>query len=507
MDKGKKWIMESSVLMGILCALTILFVVLKQGETDIRKLHRWCNDAGMWLVVIWQIVLIIICAIIWIKVLKDVANPGKTILRCTSLGVTCLAIIFLAGSWLNLVFDYNYGNVVLQKSNLYLIKTEDDYGGCDYSVWSKSSFFYRRLEHDIGNSADSVAEGIFYSYVNAFKDNTGVEIGTTSEDSSSELSEQMKKEYQYLNDFIAVTEDTFPERFQRGLYWEEKACNENSIGRVQVPIIDENGMQDLTWFCENICGWLESCLEEVPYENAPWLYKEVVFAMPSLSDSFDPSPYISSGYDHDSLYEAIYDFVDKKLTSADYPKHKAYGMLEFVDDGSDEFFPSVEPECSYTTKDGVTYGMLLVDRAGGSSYYSLVAYQKGEKTPVMVNRDPYNGCGGQAEWITFIDDSNLGFSCLSYNGGDDALLYRTEDGGKSFTQINYPSAKVKLSDGTIYNPFVIPEKVWLEDGSLFMLAGQSPWSGDYYSEELGKHPSGLYMSHDDGMSFEYVGEQ
>ena len=40
-----------------------------------------------------------------------------------------------------------------------------------------------------------------------------------------------------------------------------------------------------------------------------------------------------------------------------------------------------------------------------------------------------------------------------------------------------------------------------------MLAGQSPWSGDYYSEELGKHPSGLYVSHDDGMSFEYVGEQ
>ena len=102
--------------MGILCALTIFFVVLKQGETDIRKLHRWCNDAGMWLVVIWQIVLVIICAIIWIKVLKDAENPGKTILRCTSLGVTCLAIIFLVGRWLYLIFDYNYGNVVLKKT-------------------------------------------------------------------------------------------------------------------------------------------------------------------------------------------------------------------------------------------------------------------------------------------------------------------------------------------------------------------------------------------------------
>lgn len=45
------------------------------------------------------------------------------------------------------------------------------------------------------------------------------------------------------------------------------------------------------------------------------------------------------------------------------------------------------------------------------------------------------------------------------------------------------------------------------DGNLYLLASQSPWSGDYYNEELDKHPSGLYVSHDDGMSFEYVGEQ
>ncbi len=107
----------------------------------------------------------------------------------------------------------------------------------------------------------------------------------------------------------------------------------------------------------------------------------------------------------------------------------------------------------------------------------------------------------------FIGDSNLGFACLSYNVGDNAFLFRTEDGGKSFLQINYPSAKVKLSDGTIYNPFVIPEKVWEEGKELYLLAGQSPWSGDYYSEELDKYPSGLYVSHDGGMSFEYIGEQ
>ena len=40
-----------------------------------------------------------------------------------------------------------------------------------------------------------------------------------------------------------------------------------------------------------------------------------------------------------------------------------------------------------------------------------------------------------------------------------------------------------------------------------MLVGQSQYSEDYYNEELEKHPSGLYVSHDDGVSFEYVGEQ
>ncbi len=63
----------------------------------------------------------------------------------------------------------------------------------------------------------------------------------------------------------------------------------------------------------------------------------------------------------------------------------------------------------------------------------------------------------------------------------------------------------RLTFSTFYNPFVIPEKVWAEGEELYLLAGQSPWSGDYYSEELDKHPSGLYVSHDDGMSFEYVG--
>jgi hypothetical protein len=151
--------------------------------------------------------------------------------------------------------------------------------------------------------------------------------------------------------------------------------------------------------------------------------------------------------------------------------------------------------------------MIPIDRAAGSSYYMLVATKDGGESCYLVNEDPFLGSGGQASWIEFIDDSALGFTCLTYSGGDEGMLFRTDDGGTTFTQINYPSAKVELSDGTLYNPFVIPEIVWKDGSDLYLLAGQSPWSGDYYSKELDKHPSGLYLSHDDGVTFEYVGEQ
>ncbi len=502
----KKGIIIFSVFVAILAVLTIAYAVLKHNETPNRVLYNVYSDIAIWGVVIWQIVVIVFGILLWIKVFKDVPRPALYIGRGMTLIICLCALIFLADKWLNLYLD-DGDYVVMEKDDYILIKHIGYNDEGSYSIWSKDGVFYRKYGINIGYYADSVAEGVFYSYVNGFADNTGIDLSAFNEE-EDDTSETKKREYELLNKFIEITEDTYPEKFQRGLYWQEKDCADNSIGTTQVPIIDENGTQDMSWFCENICDWLKECLEEVPYEDAPWLYKEISIAMPSVSGSFDPSPYISGKYDRDALYEALYDFVDGKLTSADYPvKNQSYGMLEFVDNGGDEYLQSIEPDCTYTTKDGIIYGMLPVDRAAGSNYYCLVAYKKAGDKPSEINENPFNGMGGEAKWIEFIDDTNLGFACLTYSGGDEGMLFRTEDGGKSFVQVNYPSAKVKLSDGTIYNPFVIPEKVWVEDGNLYLLASQSPWSGDYYNEELDKHPSGLYVSHDDGMSFEYVGEQ
>ena len=313
----------------------------------------------------------------------------------------------------------------------------------------------------------------------------------------------------FREQYVSLTENTYPERFQRSLSWEEKECADNYLGTVPVPVISENGPPDMTWFCENICDWIEDCMKEVPYSKAPWLYADLVVATPSLRVPFDLTSVIGESYDRKTLYAALYDSLDKEMTTAAYNVSQDHGSLRYTEviGNGDPFDGAFEPDCSYTTDEGVTLGMVPADRALGSSYYMLVASEKGGKKSVIVNRDPYLGSGGQAAWLTFIDDTELGFSCLTYSGGDEGLLYRTADGGRSFTQINYPSARIQFPDGTIVNPFVIPSKVWSENGELYLLADQSPQSGDYYSETLGKHPSGLYVSHDDGMSFEFIGEQ
>ena len=67
--------------------------------------------------------------------------------------------------------------------------------------------------------------------------------------------------------------------------------------------------------------------------------------------------------------------------------------------------------------------------------------------------------------------------------------------------IEYPSPKFQLPDGTYYNPFVMPEKIYEENGKIYMEVGQGP-DGDYYDEQGYCH--GLYQSSDDGLNWEFV---
>ncbi len=166
-----------------------------------------------------------------------------------------------------------------------------------------------------------------------------------------------------------------------------------------------------------------------------------------------------------------------------------------------ERYLKIEPSATCVTEGGMEYRMVVVDRALGSSFYVLIGTEDQGKTGTLVNPDPYNGSGGESRWITFLDEK-LGYSCLAHAAGTFGSLYSTEDGGCSWVLVDYPSANAKLSDGTYYNPFVMPEKVYVEEGILYMEAGQGA-DGDYYDTELG-FCHGLYRSTDWGLHWEFV---
>ncbi|MBO5209380.1 MAG: hypothetical protein J6B68_08550 [Lachnospiraceae bacterium] len=317
------------------------------------------------------------------------------------------------------------------------------------------------------------------------------------------MSDNYKAEYyRYLTDAYFAGRN-------RGYEYEE---NGEGVEKSYTPVISLNSSssEEKEWFCSDIINWLLYVMKEIPYEENEELYQTIKIGYGD--ETFDYQFQHMHNFTEENIsdvYNDLYDFVEKILTD-NYEKQvtekddieEETERMELTDEMI-QFYLSLEPDCSYDNADGVEYRMIPVDRACGSSYYVLIATADGGESAAMVNPDPYLGSGGEAKWISFLQDGQTGFSCLTYSGGAYGKLYRTEDGGRSFETVEYPSAKVKLSDGTYYNPFVVPEKVYEKDGKLYMEAGQGA-DGDYYGED--GFCNGLYESEDNGKSWIYVKE-
>ena len=269
------------------------------------------------------------------------------------------------------------------------------------------------------------------------------------------------------------------------------------------------------WFCADVINWLLYVMERLPFEKNKALYKEMKIAYDGEELEYQFSDMQDFTQENiSSVYNLLYDFIENALTEG-YEERLIEAENTNEDEGEQQgeltedemqYYLSLPPDCSYETADGVSYRMVPVDRACGSSYYVLLAVADGGRKVVMVNRDPYLGSGGGAVWIDFLQDGKTGFSCLAYSGGAYGLFYRTEDGGKSFETVEYPSAKAALPDGTYYNPFVMPQKVYEEDGKLYMEAGQGA-DGDYHGKDKGSELCrGLYESLDNGKTWKYIRE-
>lgn len=279
----------------------------------------------------------------------------------------------------------------------------------------------------------------------------------------------------------------------------EKTVDENGVAQYEAVIVETYGRG---WgVYESFCN---ACCDIVENTQALIGYQSIGYRMGDEKRYFDLAPYLEQ-YDRVKLYNDMYLALEEDSLEAWQKKENNPGGNSTSSDTGltemPEAWRDYEEECAYQKKDGTRLRMVAVDRAAGSSYYALLRAENGINTSV-VNWDPYLGSGGSAMWIDFLEDEMTGFSCLAYNGGSLGSLYRTQDGGESFTEITWPSAKRQLSDGSLYNPFVMPEKVWEEDGKLKMLVGQGP-EGDYYEDGVWVY--GLYESTDRGENWTFAG--
>lgn len=145
------------------------------------------------------------------------------------------------------------------------------------------------------------------------------------------------------------------------------------------------------------------------------------------------------------------------------------------------------------------YRLEVTDAAAGSRAYALEKTLDGGTKWSLVNGDPFLGDIGTAGGIVFLDD-RLGFLCLAHSGGARGELYRTEDGGTTFTKISFPEVKVPLNGAEPYNPFDLPGMPTKEGENLNILVGQGS-DGDYNGGI-----KALYKSKDQGKTWEYVKE-
>lgn len=195
---------------------------------------------------------------------------------------------------------------------------------------------------------------------------------------------------------------------------------------------------------------------------------------------------------------------EKEIIPARYnvlgdPDWSQSNTTQYQDDfeGDRQEIPNTNEQFYYSKEIG--YMLNVMDKALGSTFYSLSKTIDGGENWTVINQDPFNGTVGSAAGITFINDK-LGFLRAARPSGTEGMLYRTTDGGISFEEVSYAIQEMKLDSGQSINPFDFPGLPFEKDGVLNMLVGQGS-DGDYNGNS-----SGLYQSNDYGENWGYIKE-
>ncbi len=144
----------------------------------------------------------------------------------------------------------------------------------------------------------------------------------------------------------------------------------------------------------------------------------------------------------------------------------------------------------------IGYRMVVLDAALGSRMYGLIKSTDGGESWQVKSRDPF-GESGMGIDFTFLDE-DFGFATLMHNGGDEADLFVTENGGESYERCVMQGFTVALDDGYVYDPYDYPGMPYEEEGVIYVLCGQGA-DGDYDGGDRAK--MALYRSADHGHTF------
>jgi hypothetical protein len=169
--------------------------------------------------------------------------------------------------------------------------------------------------------------------------------------------------------------------------------------------------------------------------------------------------------------------------------------LEEAQEANPNYFSEDEIAEEYFLNEETGYQLVMLDAMLGSRFYGLRQSIDGGQSWEMLNPDPFLGSTGVAAGITFIDE-HLGFTVLSHNGGANAQLFRTADGGQSFERVELPAVTVE-QNGSEFEPFDFPELPYEENNQIVLYVNQGA-DGDYLN-----HARARFVSEDDGITFEF----
>ena len=215
----------------------------------------------------------------------------------------------------------------------------------------------------------------------------------------------------------------------------------------------------------------------------------------------------------EDFYEKLYDFLrdwqaDTESASGraarleEEQRQQAEEMKRNMEENLD-FYLAREAAVVFRLEDGREYRLIGIDYAMGNAYYSLFGVEADGLSCFLVNPMPFDQAWGHAAFLTFFDEK-LGFACLGDRTAEGGRLYRTEDGGVTFTEIEWPQVERKLEGEIPYYPYTMPEEIYESGEKLYLVVNQGSLGG--YVNENGIHPRAVFVSEDQGQSWSYERE-